>query len=125
MLIGNNNYGEYLMDNACKEAERLSEELVSLRRKVAELKRLEEEHKRMEKSLYESERKHRSLVENVRFGVFRSTLGEKGRFLEVKPAMEKITGYTRDELLKISVSDLYVYPEERETVLEEAAQITG
>ncbi len=35
----------------------------------------------------------------------------------MNPAMEKITGYTRDELLKINVSDLYLNPGERETVL--------
>jgi len=81
------------------------------------------ERKHTEKALYESEQKYRSLVANVKLGIFRSTPGKNGRFLEVNPAMEKITGYTRDELLKMNVSDLYVYPEERESVLPEMTQV--
>ena len=46
-------------------------------------------------------------------GVFRSTPGVAGTFLEVNPAMEKIFGYSREELLKMKVSDLYMRPEDR------------
>ena len=81
-----------------------------------------EERKHTEAALYESEQKYRSLVKNVGLGIFRSTLGKNGRFLEVNPAMEKITGYTKDELLKMDVSDLYVYPEERESVLKDMSK---
>ena len=84
-----------------------------------------EKLKHTQTALYESEKKYRSLVKNVRLGIFRSTPGKNGRFLEVNPAMEKITGYTRDELLRMNVSDLYVYPEEREYVLEKATQAMG
>ena len=68
-----------------------------------------EKLKHTQTALYESEKKYRSLVKNVRLGIFRSTPGKNGRFLEVNPAMEKITGYTRDELLRMNVSDLYVF----------------
>ena len=79
------------------------------------------ERKRAEEAVRESEEKYRSLVSNVKLGVFRSTLERAGRFLEVNPAMEKITGYRRKELLQMNVTDLYVHPEERERVLEEIA----
>jgi len=81
--------------------------------------------KRMEEALQASEEKYRSLIKNVPLGVFRSTPGATGRFLEVNPAMEEITGYPSEELLRMNVSDLYVYPEEREAVLDELASATG
>ncbi len=78
-----------------------------------------------EEELQKSEEKYRSLVKNVRLGIFRSKPGSTGRFLEVNPAMEEITGYSRDELLSMNVSDLYVRPEEREAVLKEIAAAKG
>ncbi len=97
-----------------------------------ENKRLVESLQRSNKLLFEaneelqkSEEKYRGLVSHVKLGIFRSTPGPAGRFLEVNPAMEEITGYSRKELLKMNVSDLYVHPEEREAVLEEAASATG
>jgi len=83
------------------------------------------ERKRAEETLRGSEEKYRSLVSNVKLGVFRNTPEPVGRFLEVNPAMEKITGYRRKELLQMNVSDLYVHPEERERVLEEIASGKG
>jgi PAS domain S-box-containing protein len=56
---------------------------------------------------------YRSLVNHVGIGVFRATPGSSGRFLEVNPAVEVITGYERQELLQMKVSDLYVNSEER------------
>ncbi|MDP2730182.1 MAG: PAS domain S-box protein [Dehalococcoidales bacterium] len=79
------------------------------------------ERKRTEEALRKSEEKYRSLVDNVRLGIFRSTPGPSGRFLEVSKAMEEITGYSRKELLRMDVSSLYVHPEEREPVTEEIA----
>jgi PAS domain S-box-containing protein len=83
------------------------------------------EHEQAEAALKESEAKYRSLVNNIKLGIFRSTPEPMGKFLEVNPAMEEITGYSRAELLKMSVSDLYVHPEERKTTLEEIASAKG
>ena len=83
------------------------------------------ERKQAEERLREAEAKYKGLVTNVKLGIFRSTPGRTGRFLEVNPAMEEITGYSREELLKINVSDLYVHPEKREAVLEEIVSATG
>ena len=79
----------------------------------------------MEEALKESEEKYRSLVNDISLGIFRSTPGPRGKFLEVNPAMERITGYSREELLQIDVCDLYQHPEERQQVLEEIASATG
>ena len=77
------------------------------------------ERKRAEEALRESEERYRSLVNNIDVGIFRSTPGPGGRFLEVNPAMEKITGYSREGLLSIDVAELYHNPEEREEAIKE------
>ncbi|MBI3931406.1 MAG: PAS domain S-box protein [Chloroflexi bacterium] len=83
------------------------------------------ERRQAEEALRESEARYRGLVNNVRLGIFRSTPGATGRFLAVNPAMEEITGYSREELLQMHVSDIYVHPEERETTLEEITSAKG
>ena len=75
--------------------------------------------KRAEEALLESEERYRSLVHNIDVGIFRSVPGPNGRFIEVNPAMEKMTGYSRKELLSIDVTQLYHNPEEREQVIED------
>jgi PAS domain S-box-containing protein len=67
-----------------------------------------------EHSLQESERKYRSLINNVKLGIFRAN---RSGYLDVNPAMEEITGYSRDELLKMPIADLYVNQAEQAEVL--------
>jgi len=64
--------------------------------------------------LRESEEKYRTLTEDVNVGVYRNTVGTKGKFIEMNPALIKMFGYkTREGVLKLNVSDLYQNPEER------------
>jgi len=83
------------------------------------------ERKQAEEALQEAEERYRSLVNNVKLGVFRNTLETGGRFLEINPAMEGITGYSREELLQMKVIDLYVHPEEREAFIEKVTSTAG
>ena len=71
------------------------------------------ERRRTERESHESSEVYKSLVNHVGVGIFKATPGGSGRFLEVNLAMEAITGYSREELLKMDVTDLYVHPEER------------
>jgi PAS domain S-box-containing protein len=71
------------------------------------------QQKRSEEALRKSEEKYRSLVNNVKLGIFRSAPGANGKFLEINKAMEYITGYSRKELLNMSVSDLHAEPHQR------------
>ncbi|HEX7474721.1 MAG TPA: PAS domain S-box protein [Dehalococcoidales bacterium] len=71
--------------------------------------------KKSEEALKTSEEKYRGLVNNVKSGIFRSTPGAEGKFLEINKAMEEITGYSRKELLNMDVAQLYV---ERRTKLQ-------
>lgn len=77
------------------------------------------EHEVAEQTLRESEEKYRSLVNNIEVGIFRSTPGPRGRFLEVNRGLEKMTGYTRKELLSIDVAQLYCNSEEREEAIRD------
>jgi len=100
----------------------ISNHQVALIRKEGKWQLIEcAERKRVGEALEKSEEKYRTLVNNIKIGVFRSMPEPRGKFLEVNAAMERITGYSRDELLRMNVADLYVNPRERKQVLDEAA----
>lgn len=76
-----------------------------------------------EEALRQSEKKYRTLVNNVNIGVYRNTPGPHGRFLQANPALARIFGYeSPDELLSIAVSELYQYPEDRKKYIEDMQQ---
>ena len=79
--------------------------------------------RQMEEALRESEERNRSLVNNVKLGILRTT--PPGRILEANPAMEEIIGYPREELLKMNVSKFYVHLEEREALVKALALTEG
>jgi len=79
--------------------------------------------KKKELGLRESKDKYRSLIENLNVGVYRTSSGQGGKFIEVNSALLKILGYdTRQELMKMNVSDIYQNPRDRSsfnvTILE-------
>jgi PAS domain S-box-containing protein len=76
------------------------------------------EQKKAKAVLIESEKKYHTLVNNITLGVYRSISEGDGRFLEVNPAMERITGYSREELLRLPYKSLFFDPAERERALE-------
>lgn len=56
----------------------------------------------------QSEEKYKTLTENINVGIYRNTVGPKGKFIEANPAIIKMFGYNnRKEFLSISVVDLY------------------
>ena len=76
---------------------------------------------RTEEALKLSEGKYRTLVENINIGVYRSTGDLHGSFIQVNKAMINMFGYdSKDEFMMISVSDLYMNPEERQHFLSQA-----
>ena len=86
---------------------------------LTELKNLRE----FEQQLVDSEKKYRSLTENINVGVYRNTPGAKGRFIEVNPAFLKIFGYkNKSSVLDLHVSDLYANPNERRKTSDKLKQ---
>jgi PAS domain S-box-containing protein len=72
------------------------------------------ERKQAEEALRKNEEKYRTLTENVNLGVYRNTVGPKGRFLEANPAIVRMFGYeSKKEFLALNVADLYQNTEDR------------
>jgi len=72
------------------------------------LKKSGDELSRIHSALKKSEEKYRSYIDNAPDGVF--VTDENGKYIEVNEAASRITGYSKSELLGMSVSD--ILPEE-------------
>ncbi len=73
--------------------------------------------KQAEDALEESEEKFRTLANNLNVGIFRRTIGEHSRFIEVNPALVRLLGYSsKEELLATPIFDLYVNPDDRKNL---------
>ncbi len=70
---------------------------ISVDKRTAELKSTE-------MTLRKSEEKLRSYIDNSPDGVF--VADENGHYIEINPAAERITGYSKSELLKMSIPDM-------------------
>jgi PAS domain S-box-containing protein len=65
--------------------------------------------------LRQSEEKYRTLMENLQVGVYRSTPGKEGQFIDFNRAFASILGYTdKNELKALKVAHIYVNPDDRE-----------
>lgn len=73
-------------------------------RNASIIKETSNELVRVNSALRKSEEKYRNYIESAPDGVFVSD--EKGIFIEVNEAVCNITGYSREELLKMSVADI-------------------
>jgi len=72
--------------------------------------------KQTEEALRESEEEYRTLAENINVGVYRNTVGTKGKFIEFNPAMVRMFGYkNKEDFYNMNVADLYLHPEDRKT----------
>jgi PAS domain S-box-containing protein/putative nucleotidyltransferase with HDIG domain len=75
------------------------------------------ERRRALEGLRDSEEKYRTLTENVTVGVYRTTAGARGAFIEANPAVVEMFGYqSRDEFLSLRVSGLYQNREDRQSI---------
>ncbi len=74
---------------------------------------------RFEEALRESEKRYRSLTQSLDVGVYRSSIGDGGRFVETNLAHARMLGYdTTPELGGLRVIDLYQSPGDRQAFLD-------
>ncbi len=77
------------------------------------------ERKQAEDMLRRSEEKYKSLVENLNVGVYRVKPEGDGTLIDVNQALVRMFGYhSKEELLKVKISECYINPEERIEVRE-------
>ncbi len=62
------------------------------------------ERKKAEEALRESEEKHRTYIENAPYGIF--IVDSEARYIDVNEAACRMTGYSRDELLNMTIMQL-------------------
>jgi len=81
--------------------------------------------KRIKEELEQSREQYRNLADNLKIGVFRSTLGKKGKIIEGNPAAINILGYkSGEELLETVFSDLLT-SDEKWSLLNEKLRSSG
>ena len=103
------------MEDEDKTPTQLSEELATLRQRVAEFQRLAAEQQRVEEALRQSEERYRSLVESSRDAIY--TLSFEGLITSLNPAFETITGWSRSEWIGKPFAPV-LHPEDLPVVLE-------
>jgi PAS domain S-box-containing protein len=108
---------EQALKNAHDDLEkRVEERTAELSQSVDELRKEIVERKRAEVALRESEEKYRTLTDNLSVGVFRSTPGPKGNYIEVNSAYMRMFGFDQKEtLLSLYAYELYQNPKDRDS----------
>jgi len=97
---------------------------VAVRRALSD-NHLREERDRTEKRLRHSEARYRALVGNLIYGICRCN--NKGKFLDVNPALAAMLGYaSREELLAVNLAaDVLCDPSKRAQLLGQSAEHLG
>ena len=93
-----------------------------IQRDVTEECRLEEARQKAEEAVRESETHFRALVEQASDGIF--IADSNGRYIDVNTAGAEMLGYTREELLQLSIADV-VTKDEIERIPLEVARFAG
>ncbi len=97
-------YSREIIESTMEFYSNLAELISSLSYSKIKLSRTLAQHDISLLQLKESEAKYSSYVENAPDGIF--VVNEKGNYLEANEAACQITGYTKEELLQISIPDL-------------------
>jgi len=91
-----------------KTKEQLMDELVKLRQQITELQKSEVKHQQIEETLRTNGEKYRTLIELTDVGIQIETV--EGRILECNTVGAKMFGYTKEEMIGLTLADLV--PEE-------------
>ncbi|MDQ7948570.1 MAG: PAS domain S-box protein [Pedobacter sp.] len=73
--------------------------------------------KEIENSLMLSEKKYRTIFENVQDVFYQSD--QHGLVTEISPSIEEYSGFSRSEIIGKPVANFYYYPQDRERIIEQ------
>jgi PAS domain S-box-containing protein len=73
--------------------------------------------KEIESNLVLSEKKYRTIFENVQDVFYQSD--QNGLVTEISPSIEQYSGYKRAEIIGMPVSNFYYYPQDKDRIIEE------
>jgi len=104
------------MKDTDKTKAQLLEELTALRKEIRALQSLAGSHKESQNALRESDKRYRSLFDNIRDFIYTHDL--EGRFLTINRSAAQTIGYTPRELIGLPISDLML-AEHRRAFLDE------
>jgi diguanylate cyclase (GGDEF)-like protein/PAS domain S-box-containing protein len=108
------------MTDRAKTKGELQQELRDLRDRLDRMNKAEAARLKSQLALQESDSQYRTLVDNLRVGVYRSTFGRGGRFMQANPALMDMFGFDSvDQLMKTEVTELYQDPAERKRFIDE------
>jgi len=105
------------MKDENKTKERLIKELARIQEKNADLEEIIIEEKRTKKELKESEKKYKDLVEETPIGI--ANIDITGKIIYINNRLEKISGYSRGEIVGKVVFKLGLFPDEMLKILRE------
>jgi len=109
------------MKNENKTKEQLIQELVKMRKKIADLEEITIEGKRVKTELKESEKKYKDLVEETPIGI--ANIGITGKIIYINKRLEKISGYSREEVAGKGVFNLGLFSNEMLKILKERLKV--
>jgi len=109
------------MKDENKTKERLIQELIKIREKNVDLEEIIIEGKRVKKELKESEKKYKDSVEETPIGIINIEI--IGKITYINKRLEKISGYSREEVVGKNVFKLGIFPDEMLKILKERLKV--
>ena len=109
------------MKNENKTKDQLIKELARIQKKNTDLEEIIIEEKRTKKELKESEKKYKDLVEETPLGI--ANIGVTGKIIYINKRLEKISGYSREEVVGKDVFKLGFFSNEMLKLLKERLKV--
>ena len=109
------------MKNENKTKDQLIQELIKIQKKIADLDEIIIEGKQVKTELKESEKKYKDLVEETPIGIANISL--TGKITYINKRLEKISGYSREEVVGKNVFKLGIFPDEMLKILKERLKV--
>jgi len=109
------------MKDENKTKDQLVRELAKMWKKIADLEEIVIEGKQVKTELKESEKKYRDLVEETPIGI--ANISITGKIIYINKRLEKISGYSREEVAGKGVFKLGLFSNEMLKILKERLKV--